>query len=305
MLNQKAESELQLNKLESCYTYLQKAQQICLLVPTLKLQTLNNLALYHQKINQPQRALNYLNQALKIQYTQNFDSSLANTYLNISAIQSSLECHDGALQNIYLSIILLQHELLIEGLKCNIELQHQLNLHKLQSNLLSNGTNFQIDEYLKIDRAQILIAAYHNLSLEMEYFKKNEEARKIIESAKTLSEFILQPSHSLRQKLKEISDKHINNKIQKSQNLNHRSISFDDRNSNSIRPTKSSKYHFQRQFSKDNNCIQLPQNPKTILKNTPPKLMKHQKFITEINQSKSSTKINKVINPLEISYTLD
>lgn len=35
----------------------------------------------------------------------------------------------------------------------------------------------------------------------MEFFKKNDESKKIIESAKTLSEFILQPSHQLRIKL--------------------------------------------------------------------------------------------------------
>ncbi|CAD8080839.1 unnamed protein product [Paramecium sonneborni] len=88
MLNQKAKSDPQLNKLESCYNSLEKAQQMNLLVPNLKFQTLNNLALNHQKIYQPKRSLNYLNQPLKIEYTQNFNSSLLNTYLNIGAIQS-------------------------------------------------------------------------------------------------------------------------------------------------------------------------------------------------------------------------
>ncbi|CAK72949.1 unnamed protein product (macronuclear) [Paramecium tetraurelia] len=321
MLNQKAESDLQQNKLESCYYHLQKAQQLCIHVPHLKVCIQIILVTNHKqsclissKIKLATKGLklfesNFENAILVsnlIILRQHLDSSLANTYLNISAIQSSLECHDVALQNIYLSIILLQHELLIEGLKCNIELQHKLNLQKMQSNLLSEGINFQFDEYLKIDRAQILIAAYHNLSLEMEFFKRNEEAQKIIDSAKTLSEFILQPSHALRIKLKEIADKQVSTRIQKVQNFNHRSISFDDRNSNSIHHTKSSKYHFQRQYSKDNNnSIQLIQNSKTVLKNTPSKLIKHQKFITEITQSKSASKINKFMNPLELSYTQD
>ncbi|CAK94019.1 unnamed protein product (macronuclear) [Paramecium tetraurelia] len=217
LLNQQALIALQVENFEASLKYLKKAELLTSSVLELKAQTYSNLACYYRKIGKTRTALSYLQQALAIELKNDKSAQLPELYLNLCAVFSSLERHEEATQNIYLSIIMLQHELLLQFLKSNSQIdgdlmKHQnsidLSLHQISTQQKTRQTEQNSLNKDQQERMQILIVAYHNLGVEMEHLKQNVESKKILKSAYQLSQFSLAQNHPLRQTLGSIVKKH-------------------------------------------------------------------------------------------------
>ncbi|CAD8189661.1 unnamed protein product [Paramecium pentaurelia] len=216
LLNQQALIALQVENFESSLKYLKKAELLTSSVPELKAQTFSNLACYYRKIGKTRIALSYLQQALAIELKNEKSTQIPELYLNLCAVLSSLERHEEATQHIYLSIIMLQHELLLQFLKQNqqidielIKKQNSIEQATQQVNSQQKSRQFDQNNLNKNqqERIQILIVAYHNLGVEMEHLKQRIESKNIIKSAYQLSQFSLPLNHPLRQTLGSIIKK--------------------------------------------------------------------------------------------------
>ncbi|CAD8201733.1 unnamed protein product [Paramecium octaurelia] len=210
LLNQQALVALQVENFEITLKYLKKAELITSSVPELKAQTYSNLACYYRKIGKTRTALSYLQQALTIELKNDKSTQLPELYLNLCAVFSSLERHEEATQHIYLSIIMLQHELLLQFLKSNsqidIDLMKKQNSIDLSLHQFSTEQKTRQSEQNSLnkdqqERMQILIVAYHNLGIEMEHLRQSVESKNILKSAYQLSQFTLTQNHPLRQTL--------------------------------------------------------------------------------------------------------
>jgi tetratricopeptide (TPR) repeat protein len=112
--NRKAMTLLGNNDYDLSLVYLNKAQKLLRGVPLTSCSkamgiTLNNLGCYYKKVNQPMQALMYLNQAVEIGKSGDDLNSLAATYLNLSAVESSLNHHLQALESALKAIHLLKN----------------------------------------------------------------------------------------------------------------------------------------------------------------------------------------------------
>jgi tetratricopeptide (TPR) repeat protein len=132
--------------------------------------TFNNLSCYYRKANKPQVALKYLKSALLLEH------DIPNTHLNLCAVYSQINKHEQALTHAMQSVII------------------------LQENLLS-----VFDDDLKIkELAPILVVAYHNMAVELEYLKKNNEAIMMYGKAVKLAEDYLSDGHPVFENVKSV-----------------------------------------------------------------------------------------------------
>ncbi|KAM3147873.1 hypothetical protein pb186bvf_000201 [Paramecium bursaria] len=216
LLNQYSIVSLQDNQLDKCYTLLKKAEIICNQVPEQKVQTYNHLACYFRKVGKTRTALKYLQQALQIELALNQSQNLPNTYLNLCAVLSQLDRHEDAIQHIYLSIIMLQHEILMKTLSILNIKEEVRQFQDLSIKYINQSNEFKSRESIsenKLNKKQlqnkvaVLVVAYHNLGVEMEYLSKNLEANKIFQSALLMAEQNLPDSHKMTHTLKKLNEK--------------------------------------------------------------------------------------------------
>ena len=97
--------------------------------------TFNNLACFYRKTNKIKIALKYLKDALEL------EQDIPNTHLNLCAVYSQTGKHEQALSHAMQSVIILQENIM----NC-IELQKEF-----------------------LDQAPVLVVAYHNMAVELEY----------------------------------------------------------------------------------------------------------------------------------------
>ncbi|CAG9327643.1 unnamed protein product [Blepharisma stoltei] len=127
--------------------------------------TFNNFACYYKRMNQPNVALLYLNQASKLEYqTLSSPIDLASTQLNLCAINSQLGRHAAALENA----------------KQAIKFFSQVNENELSSNEISK-----------------IVAAYFNAGTEFEYTYNLEEAFEHMQKGFELGKKYLHLNHPL------------------------------------------------------------------------------------------------------------
>ena len=87
----------------------------------------------------------YLQNALDLEWKDQKQETLADTYLNLCAVLSQLGRHEQALENVLFSIVILQEELLGK---------HDIHL----------------------ERVPVLSIAYHNMGVELEHLKRFQES---------------------------------------------------------------------------------------------------------------------------------
>ena len=129
--------------------------------------TLNNLGCYYKSLNEPEKALAYLGQALEVNKVNISDlNNLAATHLNLAVTESQLGNHLSALDNC-LKVV-----------------------HMLRSVYSSNPT-----------LAQTFISAHFNASVEYSSLGRLEESRAILELGSKYSKELLGCTHFLTQKI--------------------------------------------------------------------------------------------------------
>lgn len=129
--------------------------------------TLNNLGCYYKSLNEPEKALAYLGQALEVNKANISDlNNLAATHLNLAVTESQLGNHLSALDNC-LKVV-----------------------HMLRSVHSSNPT-----------LAQTFVSAHFNASIEYSALGRIEESRAILELGSKFSKELLGCTHFLTQKI--------------------------------------------------------------------------------------------------------
>ena len=125
--------------------------------------TYNNLACFYRKINKIKLALKYLRSAMAL------EQDIPNTHLNLCAVYSQTDKHDQALSHAMQSVIILQ-----ENIMDCIETQKEFS-----------------------DLAPVLVVAYHNMAVELEYLKRNNEALAMYAKAVKFAEEHLPKGHAV------------------------------------------------------------------------------------------------------------
>lgn len=140
--------------------------------------TFNNLACYYRKTNKIKLALKYLRNALSL------EQDIPNTHLNLCAVYSQIGKHDNALSHAMQSVIILQENILesIEGEK----------------------------EFVEI--TPVLVVAYHNMAVELEYLRRNGEAINMYAKAFSFAKEYLPEDHPVRENVRVVLEKAQNDK---------------------------------------------------------------------------------------------
>jgi tetratricopeptide (TPR) repeat protein len=132
--------------------------------------TFNNLSCYYRKANQPSKALGYLKTALVL------EQDIPNTHLNLCAVYSQIGKHDSALSYAMQAVIILQESVL--------------------------GV---LDDEIKVkELAPVLVVAYHNMAVELEYLKRNSEALMMYGKAVKFAEEYLGEGHAVIENVKSV-----------------------------------------------------------------------------------------------------
>ena len=171
--NKQAMESLNKNKHSEAITLLQKASQILTnLTPTytvikFKAITLNNLGCLYKRINDNNKALQYLTQALdyEAKLPEEF-ANMAGTHLNICAIKSHLNDHDEALNHALKAINIIQR-----------------------------------NDYEQVSFITTLVAAYHNAGIEYQFLNRKIEANNFFRQGYELSFKKLGKNHPLTRNL--------------------------------------------------------------------------------------------------------
>ena len=132
--------------------------------------TFNNLACYYRKTNKIKLALKYLKTALSLEH------DIPNTHLNLCASYSQIGKHTQALQHAMTSVIILQENIM---------------------NGIENSQDFQ-------DFAPVLVVAYHNMAVELEYLKRNFEAITMYAKAVAFGEEYLKEDHPVLENVRTV-----------------------------------------------------------------------------------------------------
>jgi tetratricopeptide (TPR) repeat protein len=132
--------------------------------------TYNNLACYYRKTNKINLALKYLKNAL------NLEQDIPNTHLNLCAVYSQIGKHEKALAHAMNSVIILQ-ETVMNSIEKNIEFKEQ---------------------------GPVLVVAYHNMAVELEYLKRNNEAVIMYSKASSFAEDYLPQGHPIMENVKSV-----------------------------------------------------------------------------------------------------
>lgn len=132
--------------------------------------TFNNLSCYYRKANQPAKALKYLKTALVL------EQDIPNTHLNLCAVYSQMGKHEAALGCAMQAVIILQESVL--GI---------------------------LDDEIKVKEvAPVLVVAYHNMAVELEYLKRNTEALMMYGKAVKFAEDYLEDGHAVIENVKSV-----------------------------------------------------------------------------------------------------
>lgn len=132
--------------------------------------TFNNLSCYYRKANQPGKALKYLKTALVL------EQDIPNTHLNLCAVYSQMGKHEAALSCAMQAVIILQESVL----------------------------GVLEDEGKVKEVAPVLVVAYHNMAVELEYLKRNTEALTMYGKAVKFAEDYLEDGHTVIENVKSV-----------------------------------------------------------------------------------------------------
>ena len=132
--------------------------------------TFNNLACYYRKVNKVKVALKYLKNALRL------EQDIPNTHLNLCAAYSQINKHDQALSHVMHSVMILQENIM---------------------NCIESNKEFE-------DYGPILVVAYHNMAVELEYLKRNSEALTMYAKATSFAEEHLPEGHAVIENVKNV-----------------------------------------------------------------------------------------------------
>lgn len=92
----------------------------------------------------------YLQKSLELETKAKVSKNLADTYINICAVLSSLSMHGDALHNAMMSVVTLQHEMITR---------------------LAAKVESEVDSIIKPDRLSVLALGYYNMAVEFEHLK--------------------------------------------------------------------------------------------------------------------------------------
>lgn len=159
-------AHLQKQDYKLCQDLLRKAEQFTEHNERMRAITYNNYACLFRKTNKLRNALNYLEQALDLEYKclnttdDTVEQSLVisnpcEIHLNICAILSQMDKHETALHHAMKALILIQDEL---GERMDLELEGK----KMEEKGISQSSE---------DRFSVMIIALHNIAVEYEYLK--------------------------------------------------------------------------------------------------------------------------------------
>lgn len=147
--------------------------------------TFNNLSCYYRKANKPAVALKYLKSALDL------EQDIPNTHLNLCAVYSQINKHEQALTHAMQSVIILQENLL--------------------------GV---LDDDNKVkEMAPVLVVAYHNMAVELEYLKRNGEALMMYGKAVKLADEYLIEGHPVVDNVKSVYENALKEEARKKKKL--------------------------------------------------------------------------------------
>merc|ERR1719269_325041 len=159
--NYVATTLLQRGDLRTTYELLKRAETLSEGAPLEKALTYNNLACYYRRAGKLRTALTYLERALAIEEKVN-GADMAQTHLNLCATLSQLSRHERALYHAQAALIRM-YETLSKVLYESTPAQEP------------NGGQSTLSPAL-LDRISVLCIAYHNLAVEHEYLKDNNQA---------------------------------------------------------------------------------------------------------------------------------
>lgn len=182
---------------------LKKAYENSIYSKDLTILTYNNFACYYRFMGKFRTALDYLEKALALEKQSRNHKSMADIFLNICVILSSLKKHKDALDAALNAIFLIQEELIDHMLpnfftgfyKSNMSKGYpggrpgDMNIVKKPNQ--TTLTNFKNDsptfDHLglqsdfMIDRIKVLVIAYHNMGAELEHLNLYEDALRVYE----------------------------------------------------------------------------------------------------------------------------
>jgi tetratricopeptide (TPR) repeat protein len=129
---------------------LKKAELLCERDRGAQASTFNNFAVFYRKIGKLHAALTYLHKCLSIE--EELEAvGVADTHLNLCAVQSQLGQHEKALEHAQEALILLQEELYV-------------------------NTPGDADEAGSSDRFSVLAIAFYNIGVEQEHMYQYEQS---------------------------------------------------------------------------------------------------------------------------------
>ncbi|EAR85352.3 ubiquitin carboxyl-terminal hydrolase family protein (macronuclear) [Tetrahymena thermophila SB210] len=239
LLNMSAMIYLEMEQFDKSLEQLRKAEMLQMNSQKMKAVTFNNMACYYRRTNKLRTALNYLINALEIEIKlDDNDVSLADTHLNLCAVLSQLDRHDEALEHSMLSIIMLQDEMLSQTLK----------FYKTQSqNQQQNEPALKKRKIVTDDRIAVLAIAYHNLGVEFEHLKRDDESIKLYMKAYGIANTYLGIQHSVVKKMEKVMQKAKDQQYEKKKKQ-------DIKNPNGIQKNGSSGM---KEFYKETNRIEI------------------------------------------------
>eukprot|EP00347_Sterkiella_histriomuscorum_P015421 403357088 len=183
-------AHLQQEDYKLCQELLKKAELFTEHNDRIRAITYNNYACLFRKTNKLRNALQYLEQALDLEYScinssrdQPVDECLkisnpCEIHLNICAILSQMDKHELALHHAMKALILIQDELVSRG---------EENPDKHNE-----------------DRYTVLVIALHNISVEHEYLKQYSQAISSYKKARDFSEKSLGIDHMMTKKMDQV-----------------------------------------------------------------------------------------------------
>jgi len=174
MCNLLAMTYLQQEDFAMVLELLKKAEILTERDPAGRAVTFNNLACYYRRQGKLHSALQYLQNALKIEAKLARVDNPADTYLNTCAVLSQLGRHQSALEHAQQALILLQEEL---------------------SRVV--GPMADGKEAPKADRIAVLAISYHNVGVEYEFLKKFDQSLQSYRKGVEVAERFLGSEHAI------------------------------------------------------------------------------------------------------------